>query len=417
MREAFRFLHAIGRGYSLAEIVGGKSTESGERVWSGIRGGMRELPFRKKESLEIDARFEDKANKDSFIYTIRFVIQSIDKLSLAHESLTRNGETVFSTLTDTEANMNVVVPAFVKFIHETDRPVLPIVDSRPQSSFLENEFVARVLSPELETKRPPVMELLQGPISNETASLIVTAVENRWSLLHNQTSAILEVFRNLRFFDLDIETMRQTSRPGQFALSENGSNLSAVLYEIYQDPGRKQRVLTWLHELTPMDVESFDFFTDDLGNVRLQLVEADGRKTSVFSASDGTLRFLGILTAMLGPQPASLYFFEELENGIHPARQYLLLQLIEQQARNGKTQVIITTHSSSLLNSVRGETLEHAYLLHRPEGRADATLTRLLDMPDAARLAQAQGLGRLHASGWFENVMSFAEDEKPEAVS
>jgi predicted ATPase len=39
IRDAFRFLHGIGRGYSLPEIIGEKYGEGGERVWSGIRGG------------------------------------------------------------------------------------------------------------------------------------------------------------------------------------------------------------------------------------------------------------------------------------------------------------------------------------------------------------------------------------------
>ena len=38
------FLHGIGRGYSLAEILGEKYV-GGERVWSGIRGGTREVAY------------------------------------------------------------------------------------------------------------------------------------------------------------------------------------------------------------------------------------------------------------------------------------------------------------------------------------------------------------------------------------
>ena len=38
IRDAFLFLHGIGRGYALAEILGEKYV-GGERVWSGIRGG------------------------------------------------------------------------------------------------------------------------------------------------------------------------------------------------------------------------------------------------------------------------------------------------------------------------------------------------------------------------------------------
>ncbi len=38
IRDAFRFLHGIGRGYTLAEIMGGKYGAGGYLDWMGIRG-------------------------------------------------------------------------------------------------------------------------------------------------------------------------------------------------------------------------------------------------------------------------------------------------------------------------------------------------------------------------------------------
>ena len=38
IRDAFRFLHGIGRGYTLAEIIGEKYGPSGQTEWAGIRG-------------------------------------------------------------------------------------------------------------------------------------------------------------------------------------------------------------------------------------------------------------------------------------------------------------------------------------------------------------------------------------------
>ena len=50
--DAFQFLQGIGRGYSLAEILGEKYV-GGERVWSGIRGGTREVAYFGSDSFEI----------------------------------------------------------------------------------------------------------------------------------------------------------------------------------------------------------------------------------------------------------------------------------------------------------------------------------------------------------------------------
>ena len=43
IRDAFRFLHGIGRGYTLAEIMGGKYGVGGQIEWAGIRGAMDEI--------------------------------------------------------------------------------------------------------------------------------------------------------------------------------------------------------------------------------------------------------------------------------------------------------------------------------------------------------------------------------------
>ena len=38
IRDAFRFLHGIGRGYTLAEIIGGNTALAARSEWAGIRG-------------------------------------------------------------------------------------------------------------------------------------------------------------------------------------------------------------------------------------------------------------------------------------------------------------------------------------------------------------------------------------------
>ena len=43
IRDAFRFLHGIGRGYTLAEIIGGKYGPGGQREWEPIRGAPNEI--------------------------------------------------------------------------------------------------------------------------------------------------------------------------------------------------------------------------------------------------------------------------------------------------------------------------------------------------------------------------------------
>ena len=119
-----------------------------------------------------------------------------------------------------------------------------------------------------------------------------------------------------------------------------------------------------------------------------------------------------MLAALLGPNPAQLYFFEEIDNGIHPSRLNLLIDLIEKQTAKGKTQVIATTHSPELLSIIGDTTFENTSVVCRLGDTDDAIIRRVADLPNASELRKSQGLGRLMAGGWMEDAIAFTEGDE-----
>ena len=215
----------------------------------------------------------------------------------------------------------------------------------------------------------------------------------------------------MRFLDLVPDNMRRPSFPGQTILGDGGENLPTVLREICADPQRKKRLIDWVRALTPMDVDDFQFEADRVtGLVQLVVREKGGRTCSAYSVSDGTLRFLAMLAALLADDPTKFYFFEEIDNGIHPARQWLLLELIEKQTATGAMQVVTTTHSPGLLTSMNDGTFKHTSLVCRPEAASDAIIRPVAGLPDAGELRTSQGLGRLLMGGWMEDMIAFTEN-------
>ena len=213
----------------------------------------------------------------------------------------------------------------------------------------------------------------------------------------------------MRFLDLVPSRMREPAFPGQIVLGDSGEHLPTVLRAICEDPQRKEALVEWMHELTPMDVRDFEFPTDPSGRVHLVFLEANGRKVSAYAASDGTLRFLAMLAALLGPNPAGLYFFEEIDNGIHPSRVRLLIDLIERQAAKGEIQVITTTHSPDLLTIMNDETFKNTSVVCRLKDADDAIIRPVAELPKAGELRNSHGLGRLLTGGWMETVLAFTE--------
>ena len=231
------------------------------------------------------------------------------------------------------------------------------------------------------------------------------------------TAKAIEELRRVRFLELMPESMREPSLPGAAKLGDSGENLPAALEEICEDARRKEVLTSWLDELTPMDVVDFEFPRDPTGRVHLQLVERNGRRVSAYSASDGTLRFLGMLTALMYDDPAGVYFFEEIDTGIHPARLSLLIELIERQTAKGGVQVLATTHTPGLLDLVNDTTFESTSVVYRGEDSADAVIRPVTDLPRVRELRESQGLGRLHASGWMENMLAFEEADNADQVN
>ena len=146
---------------------------------------------------------------------------------------------------------------------------------------------------------------------------------------------------------------------------------------------------------------------DPSGRIHLHILDGNNRKISAYSASDGTLRFLALLAAILGAEQPGLYFFEEIDNGIHPARLWHLIDLIENQDATRGLQIVATTHSPSLLSWISDESFEHVSVVYRDENADHSVIRSVAELPHARKLRKTQGLlHTLHANGWMEDVLS-----------
>jgi len=380
IREAFRFLHGISRGYALAEIMGQKWVEGGVLQWRGIRGGSREIAFLGQETFALEVTFAfDQDESEREVVPPSMMIYRVEAHPGANGQLARVVNE--SLRTDT-----LGYPTFTFDSQETDA----INHYRLSGNLVKSMPSARFMLPMLSQD----MDISSNYSENELRNV-----------------RHLNPFRDMRFLDLSPDAMRLPSLPGQ-PLGDRGENLASVLQQICATSYGKETLIEWIQELTPMDARDFEFVSDLTGKITLVLVEGNGQRTSAYSASDGTLRFLAMIAALLGPKPARFYFFEELDNGLHPSRLHLLLQLIEQKVADSHIQIVATTHSSQLLNVVSHETLEAASLIYRLEERRDAQIKRILEIPDAPRVLSKYDPARLHAMGWFEDTVAFTADEE-----
>ena len=395
IRDAFRFIHGISRGYNLAEIIGEKWIEGGVLQWRGIRGGTREVAFQGKSEFELSVMFAINNKKGETLVVDYQIKVEVSKSSMAPRVSREHLYLINRENLLTKATFEVDEAIF-----DSDPYENPPIQDDPE------HLKVRVLK-KGRGRNPTISFLSQRPILSQV-------IEHRDIQASIQETARLAIdaLSSMRFLDLSPEAMRMPSLPGQTILGDRGENLSSVLQAICEEPERKQTLIQWIQELTPMDAKDFEFPSDFTGRILLTLIEENGQKTSAYSASDGTLRFLAMMAALLAPEPARFYFIEELENGIHPTRLHLLLELIERQVAARNIQIVATTHSPQLLGLLSKESLKYASLIYRLEGSSDARIKRILNIPDAKRVIEEQNLVRLHASGWLEDAVEFMDSEE-----
>jgi predicted ATPase len=151
-----------------------------------------------------------------------------------------------------------------------------------------------------------------------------------------------------------------------------------------------------LHAAVPA-IESLDVTLDPArGTLDIQVVQ-DGVPFSSRVISEGTLRVLALCAIAANPWPGSLVAFEEPENGVHPRRIAVIADLLGSVAEGGKTQVIVTTHSPTLVAAMVRKQRKHPRLVtilacHR-EGRATVirpfgTAGELFDDPEIQKALQ-----------------------------
>jgi predicted ATPase len=145
-------------------------------------------------------------------------------------------------------------------------------------------------------------------------------------------------------------TPQKTDLPNDF-LESDCSNLGLVLSKMQSNFSVKQRLI---QELQALYENIVDYYVNlDGGTVQVFFQERiQDRVVSIPATrlSDGTLRYLCLLSILCHPTPPPLVCIEEPELGLHPDVLPKLAQLMVEASE--RTQLIVTTHSEVLVDAM-----------------------------------------------------------------
>ena len=173
-------------------------------------------------------------------------------------------------------------------------------------------------------------------------------------------------------------------------LEPDAGNLALILSRFSEDLSVKKLLLDWLRRLYE-GIE--DFYVSIAGGTVQVFFREWGRPIPATRLSDGTLRYLCLLAILLNPEVPPFVCIEEPELGLHPDVLPDVAELL--RTASGKTQILVTTHSSALVDAL-SDMPDSIVVAERLEG---TTALQRLEKEKLALWLEKYSLGELWIRG------------------
>jgi predicted ATPase len=368
--DAFYFLSRIAQGHRIETVV------------NETRGGREWLIQKGKKSATLTVVVaEDKADVE-YRYSITLVMEK-DVILVEKEQLTRIDKTLTFTVNSIDGGLIKQGPVETKLFsaygdRDMSNPVMSVFSRRstqgPDRKYPLNR-ICSVLS------QMPTIDVLKK--------------------VKDGVACVISNLSNIFILDPIPNNMRGYKQLAT-SLATDASNLAGVLSGM--DDERKaevERVLThYICSLPERDIKRV--WTERVGMGYDAMLYCEEQwtkdKTSIIdsrSMSDGTLRFLAIMTAILTMQKGSLLVVEEVDNGLHPSRAKELIDMLRSLGKDNEVDVLCTTHNPVLLDEMGLEMIPFVFYIKRDPQTGGSVIKSLDDRENLTNLLAQNSMGEL----------------------
>lgn len=169
---------------------------------------------------------------------------------------------------------------------------------------------------------------------------------------------VFDALTAMGFYNLNPKVIRELQKPQDGRLLKPaGENIASVIGHLARTSPETLRLIEeYLHAVVPMVQGVERQIVGPMESISFQQDMAGSKHPWRFLAqnmSDGTLRALGVLTALFqgnSDHSPSLIGIEEPETALHPAASAALREALQRAAE--RTQVLVTSHSPDLLDDI-----------------------------------------------------------------
>lgn len=373
--DGLLFLNRTALGKDLAAAL------AGDPSLSAVRGGVEWAAIQGASQFTIEVVVKGEEERTEYLY--RITIDTQPRVQLAYESLRRVRRRAGRSESPYETELI-----------ETERPSpdSPSITARLSTGTRkESHRSASLLS-----------QLAGQLVGLRLPQEVVAGI-----------SAVSRALRSIFILDPIPSLMRAYSSFSE-NLRSDAANVAGVLAALPEDQKRDvEATLTeYIRELPERDVRKV--WAEPVGRFKtdamLYCEEAwipSGSPTTVDARgmSDGTLRMLAILTALLTRPEGSILVIEEVDNGLHPSRSELLLRMLRELGEKRRIDVLVTTHNPALLDALGPEMVPFVVVAHRDPSTGESRLTLLEEIEMLPKLMAGGSLGTLSAQGQIERTL------------
>ena len=378
--DSLEFLKRTAQGTEIQASLAGLA---GDKQLSPIRGGVEWAAFKPETQFTLSVLIQGEDERTDYLYSI--TVETKPRVQLLVESLQR-----------------------IRKRPRTDKNPYKIYlfQAEPPSAPDSPSIIARLYN---EKKGTPKELRRSTSILSQLTGLSLLRQE-----IGEGISIVSEVLQNI-FILAPIPSAMRYYSPFSDSLYSDASNIAGVLAAL-PDEQKKQIESTlsnYVTHLPERDIqkvwaEPVGKFNSDamLYCKELWIPDAQNyREVDARGMSDGTLRFIAIITALMTRPKGSQLIIEEVDNGLHPSRSELLVKMLREIGEQRNIDILVTTHNPSLLDALGPEIVPFVVVAHRDTKTGESKLTLVEDIHNFSKLFASASLGKLTENGAIERSL------------
>lgn len=364
--DALIFLSRIASGVGIFQAIGGDVN------LSSLRGGMDWVCRKGTNSFTLEVLIEYEG--DDYEYSITVEVESAKAL-VAEEKLVQCGKNQRLFYTNLRDRGRLNIPTYFSTGKQ----------GKGQNFELNRDTSILYQSKSLQLKKKEIVDVAVGLAKQLGGIFVLDPIPNH---------------------------MRDYSQLAE-KLSSDGSNIAGVLAALSEEKRKivQDKLTSYLKKIPEKDIESVwterigKFNTDAMLYCKESWHGDDACVVDARGMSDGTLRFLAIVTALLTNETNKLIVVEEVDNGLHPSRAKILINMLKELGSERGVDVLITTHNPALLDAAGRTMIPFITVAHRDD-RGRSHLTLLEDIQDLPKMISVGNIGELATNGKIESALA-----------